>query len=42
MDLEDLEVDLDQEGLHYPLHYKLVAAQWIWLLPAGDARGDVS
>ena len=38
MDLEDLEVDLDQEGLHY----KLVAAQGIWLLPAGDARGDVS
>ena len=26
MDLEDLEVDLDQEGLHYPLHYKLVTA----------------
>lgn len=38
MDLEDLEVDLDQEGLYY----NWWQLQGIWLLPAGDARGDVS
>ena len=36
MDLEDLEVDLDQEGL-----ITIGGSGGIWLLPAGDARGDL-